>query len=97
VAALLRFVGKPLRQVTLADLVAWGETLNELELAPASRARKLGAMKSLAAFGHRIGYLAFDIGAPLRLPAVKTALALEKKRLHSAPADLSDLACGAAV
>jgi hypothetical protein len=32
VAALLRFVGKPLRQVTLADLVAWGETLNELEI-----------------------------------------------------------------
>jgi site-specific recombinase XerD len=28
-----------------------------------------------AAFGHRIGYLAFDIGAPLRLPAVKTTLA----------------------
>jgi integrase/recombinase XerD len=73
VAALLRFVGKPLRQVTLADLVAWGETLSGM--APASRARKLGSVKSLAAFGHRIGYLAFDIGAPLRLPAVKTTLA----------------------
>jgi integrase/recombinase XerD len=73
VAALLRFVGKPLRQVTLADLVAYGETLGQL--APASRARKLGAVKSLAAFGHRIGYLAFDIGAPLRLPAIKTTLA----------------------
>ena len=44
-------------------------------MAPASRARKLGAVKSLAAFGHRLGYLAFDIGAPLRLPAVKTTLA----------------------
>jgi integrase/recombinase XerD len=73
VAAFLRFVGKPLRQITLAGLVAWGETLGEM--APASRARKLGAVKSLAAFGHRIGYLAFDIGAPLRLPAVKTTLA----------------------
>jgi integrase/recombinase XerD len=73
VAALLRFADKPLRQITLADLVAWGETLGEM--APASRARKLGAVKSLAAFGHRIGYLAFDIGAPLRLPAVKTTLA----------------------
>jgi integrase/recombinase XerD len=73
VNAFLRFVDKSLRQITLADLVSWSETLSEM--APASRARKLGAMKSLAAFGHRIGYLAFDIGAPLRLPAVKTTLA----------------------
>ena len=73
VTAFLRFADKSLPQITLADLVAWGETLGEM--APASRARKLGAVKSLAAFGHRIGYLAFDIGAPLRLPAVKTTLA----------------------
>jgi integrase/recombinase XerD len=73
VAAFLRFVGKPLRQIKLADLVAYGETLDQL--APASRARKLGTVKSLASFGHRIGYLAFDIGAPLRLPAVKATLA----------------------
>ncbi|MBV8523575.1 MAG: site-specific integrase [Acetobacteraceae bacterium] len=53
VAAFLRFVGKPLRQVKLADLVAYGETLDRL--APASRARKLGAVKSLASFGHRTG------------------------------------------
>jgi integrase/recombinase XerD len=73
VVAFLRFVAKPPRQVKLADLVAYGETLDQL--APASRARKLGAVKSLASFGHRIGYLAFDIGAPLRLPAIKTTLA----------------------
>jgi hypothetical protein len=62
-------------RVKLADLVAYGETLEQF--APASRARKLGALKSLAGFGHRIGYLAFDIGigAPLRLPAVKATLA----------------------
>ena len=72
VNAFLRFAGKSLRQITLADLVSWGETLGEM--APASRARKLGAVKSLAAFGHRIGYLAFDVGAPLRLPAVKDHL-----------------------
>jgi integrase/recombinase XerD len=73
VAAFLRFVDKSLRQITLADLVSWSETLGEM--APASRGRKLGAVKSLAAFGHRIGYLAFNIGAPLRLPSVKTTLA----------------------
>lgn len=73
VTAFLHFADKPLRQVTLADLVAWSETLGAL--APASRARKLGAVKSLAAFGHRIGYLAFNAGAPLKLPSVKTTLA----------------------
>jgi integrase/recombinase XerD len=73
ITAFLRFADRPLRQVTLADLVGWGETLSGM--APASRARKLGAVKSLAAFGHRIGYLAFDIGAPLRLPAIKSTLA----------------------
>ncbi|MGH7043145.1 MAG: tyrosine-type recombinase/integrase [Acetobacteraceae bacterium] len=72
-AAFQRFTDKPLCQVTLADLVAYGETLSHF--APASRARKLGALKSLASFGHRIGYLTFDIGAPLRLPAVKSTLA----------------------
>jgi hypothetical protein len=47
---------KSLRHITLADLVTLGETLGKM--APASRTRKVGAVKSLAAFGHRIGYLA---------------------------------------
>ena len=72
-ARFLGFTGKPLCQATLADLVRWSETLEAL--APASRARKLAALKSLAAFGHRIGYLPFDIGAPLRVPGIKNTLA----------------------
>jgi integrase/recombinase XerD len=72
-AAFLRHAGKPLRQVTLADVVAFGDSL--AHLAPASRARALGAVKSLAAFGHRLGYLPFDVGAPVRVPPVKRALA----------------------
>ena len=72
-AAFLAFIGKPLQQATLADLVRWGEGLGSL--APASSACKLAAVKSLAAFGHRIGYLPFDIGAPLRVPSVKDRLA----------------------
>ena len=73
VAAFLRHAGKNLRQVTLADVVGFGESLGHL--APASRARALGSVKSLAAFGHRIGYLPFDIGAPVRVPPVKQTLA----------------------
>jgi len=44
-------------------------------LAPASRYRTLSAVKSLLAFGHRIGYLPFDVGRVLRLPAVRNRLA----------------------
>jgi integrase/recombinase XerD len=44
-------------------------------LAPASRYRTLSAVKSLLSFGHRIGYLAFDVGKVLRLPGVRNRLA----------------------
>ena len=32
-------------------------------------------MKSLLAFGQRVGYLRFDVGAAVKLPPVKDALA----------------------
>jgi site-specific recombinase XerD len=65
--------GKPLTAVTLTDLQNFAGTLEGL--APASRYRLLSAVKSLLAFGHRIGYLAFDVGRVLRLPAVRSRLA----------------------
>jgi len=67
------YVAKALRQVTLADLQGYRDTL--AGLAPASQARQLSAVKSLLSFGHTLGYLAFNIGAPVRLPAVKQTLA----------------------
>jgi integrase/recombinase XerD len=65
--------GKPLRSITLADLQAFADTLKDL--APASRYRTLSAIKSLLAFGHRLGYLPFDVGRALRLPSVRNPLA----------------------
>lgn len=65
--------GKPLAAVTLADLQGFADSLEDLS--PASRYRILSAVKSLVAFGHRIGYLAFDVGRVLRLPAVRNRLA----------------------
>jgi integrase/recombinase XerD len=65
--------GKPLRQITLADLQQFSDSLTDL--APASRYRTLSATKSLLAFGHRIGYLPFDVGRALRLPAIRNRLA----------------------
>ena len=75
--------GKPLRQIILADLQAFADSLSNL--APASRYRTLSALKSLLAFGHRIGYLPFDVGRALRLPAVRNRLAeriLSEADLH---------------
>ena len=66
------FVGKSLHAVTLADLQDFADTLTGL--APASQCRVLSSVKSLLSFGHRIGYLAFDVGRPLRLPANRNRL-----------------------
>ena len=65
--------GKPLARVTLADLQEFATTLGELSAA--SRYRCLSSIKSLLAFGHRIGYLPFDVGRVLRLPSVRNSLA----------------------
>ncbi|HEY2011922.1 MAG TPA: tyrosine-type recombinase/integrase [Bryobacteraceae bacterium] len=65
--------GKPLARITVADLQDFADSLGHL--APASRYRALSAVKSLLAFGHRIGYLPFDVGRVLRLPALRNRLA----------------------
>jgi integrase/recombinase XerD len=65
--------GKPLALATLADLQVFADSL--ADLAPATRYRMLSAVKSLLAFGHRIGYLPFDVGRALRLPGVRHRLA----------------------
>lgn len=71
----LQFVdGKPLSSVTLQDLQAFADALAQENLAPATRHRRLSAVKSLLAFAHRIGYLPFDVGRPLRLPPRKNTL-----------------------
>lgn len=72
-SAMLAAIGKPLSLTTLPDLQAWAGSL--AHLAPASRARKIGAIKSMFSFAERIGYLPFNIGAALRLPPVKNTLA----------------------
>ena len=41
---------------------------------PSSRARTLAAIKSLFSFGQRVGYLSFNVGAAVKLPARKDTL-----------------------
>jgi integrase/recombinase XerD len=67
------FVDKPLQSVTVGDVQAFSDTLEDLS--DASCARKLSAVKSLLSFGHRIGYLPFDVGRPVRLPRLKDTIA----------------------
>lgn len=71
-AAFVGFVGKPLRTVTLGDVQAFAASL--ANLAPATISRRLSAVKSLVGFGHRLGYLAFDVAAPVQLPGIKDEL-----------------------
>ena len=66
-------VGRPLGRVRLADVQAYADGL--ADLAPATRARRLNAVKSLFAFALRLGYVPFNVAAPVRAPAVKAARA----------------------
>jgi integrase/recombinase XerD len=75
--------GKPLARVTLTDLQLFAGTLQDL--APSSQYRTLSSIKSLLAFAHRTGFLAFDVGRALRLPPVRSRLAeriLSEPELH---------------
>src|SRR5262245_17791368 len=76
-ARFLAHAGKPLRAGALGDVQAFATALAApaAALTPASQARALAAVKSLLAFGHRLGYLPFDVGGAVRLPRLRSALA----------------------
>jgi len=76
------FVDLPLYLIKLQHFWGWADHLESLELAPATRARKLGAVKSLFSFGHRIGYLTFNVGAAVSMPKVVDRLS---ERILSEP------------
>jgi len=78
-------VQKPLHRVTLGDLQAFASAISESELRPATIHRMLSAIKSLFAFGHRLGYLPFDVARPLHLPGIRDGLAeriLDEGEVH---------------
>lgn len=64
--------GKPLHAVTLEDVQTFASAL---EGAPESKARRIGVVKSLFAFGHKVGYLPFDVARPVKVPRRKNTLA----------------------
>jgi len=90
----LGFADLPLREVRLGDLQAWADHLEEKGLAPATRSRKLCTIKSLFSFGHRIGYLVYNVGAAISGPKVPNRLAeriLSEEKLQRIIALESDL------
>ena len=68
-------VGKSLVEVTLGDLQSFADSLATSDLAPSSQARILSAVKSLLTFGHRIGTLPVNVGAPVKAPPAHNTLA----------------------
>lgn len=78
-------VQKPLQQITLGDLQQFANHLNETALETSSVHRTLSAVKSLFAFGHRLGYLPYDVARPLNLPGLRDQLAeriLDEGEVH---------------
>lgn len=71
----LAFVATPLPAVTLADLQRYADSLAQDDLAPASQARMLAAVKSLLTFAHTTGFIPYNVGRGLRLPGVRGRLA----------------------
>ena len=70
----LQLAGVPLGQVTLGLVQKYADSLTAEALAPATVHRMLSAVKSIFAFGHRLGYLQFDVARPLRLSSVRDTL-----------------------
>jgi integrase/recombinase XerD len=71
----LDLINKPIRQIILFDLQQYSTFLEEKNLQPRSRQRKLAAIKSLLSFATKLGYLQFDVGKVLILPKAKDDLA----------------------
>ena len=69
VLVFLAHAGKAVREARLADLQTWLNSLADLK--PASRARKVAALRSLFTFAHRLGYVPFNVGAAVRQPSVR--------------------------
>ena len=66
-------VGKPLQEVILQDLQNYADAL--AGLSDNTRKRAINSVKSLFTFGHKLGYLPFNVAAAFKAPKVKNTLA----------------------
>jgi integrase/recombinase XerD len=70
----MEYVKKPIRSVKLIDLQSFADHLGDAGLKPVSVHRAMSALKSLIAFGFRLGYVQFDVGRALRIPSFRNEL-----------------------
>lgn len=70
----LKFVGKPLHLVTLAEVQGFATSLEECGLAVSTQYTILAAIKSLLSFGNKTGVLPVNVGALLTLPKASDSL-----------------------
>ena len=68
----LAFVAKPIGEITYPDVAEWAATLDGSE---SSRRRRLCSIRSLFSFAMRIGYVRFNVTAPIKLPKAPSKLA----------------------
>lgn len=81
--AFMAYVAKPLGQVTVGDLVRFrdddaagaGASSSGGVVAAATRLRRIASVKSMFSTLHNLGYLRFDVGSAVELPAVRDTLA----------------------
>ena len=66
------YIEKPLRLVKRVDIQEFIDHLTESSLKPSSFYRAMSAVKSLFAFGFRLGYLQSTLAVPSRYPASET-------------------------
>lgn len=69
-----KVIHKGFQEVTLGDLQGFADRLFEANLSDTSIKRILSSVKSLFAFGHRLGYLVFDVGKALKIPACRETI-----------------------
>lgn len=89
-AAFLAYAGKPLSEIDAADLMAWDTSL--AASAPASRSRRLAAVRSLLAYGLRLGCLTVDPGRQVRIAknasaAIRVLTEADVQRMFGAETD----------
>lgn len=70
----LKFVGKPLHLVSLAEVQAFATHLKERGLSASTQRTIISAIKSLLSFGNKIGVLSANVGAPVSPPKAKDTL-----------------------
>ena len=73
--AFVDFADVPFSRLTLQHVQDWTDALAEAGLAASTRARKLSAVKSLLSFGHKLGYLVYNVGAAVSPPKARDTLA----------------------